>query len=1217
MKANLRMFCMALVAAATTMISYAQAPQNFTGKLWNYDFEKGPHGWDFTAESSDQNYNPWMPQTKGPEKGAGYHGYANLALEIWKGAGSGVKDNSASQTLKNLPNGTYVFGAYMTATNDSWEPSIDVIEGVYIFANEDEMPVATHRVEGMNEKWAHSIKFNVATVVEDGTLKVGAKCVSTNASFLTIDNATLYYFGDMSKSAALYEMAKLDMAASVAVADTCLAHTMNVDTLAYLNGAIAAAKAIEDVEDAAQLDEDVYWGIRLAVKSIASYNKLGTALASAKEIRDMEWSDFAFTVNALNALKELINEADAMYTEAKVHNVYADTMAMKLDEAAALLQLDSCYIKADEYAAISDELPTSGEAGEYTQAMVDQIEAIIEEILLELDSANEGAISAVEAKKNCEARFAQIQSIIDSPVAFAEFPIIIPREETIKLNDHYLLKGATLNANGYATFTSPLYRFNEPLTRVRFIIKENGGNKMCGNYPFTSLATFHMFDEEGNQIELTEENVYSNADFNKLGGNDGQGIMGMLDNDPNTYFHTTYNVNHGINEYHYIEVVLPEDEEYTAFSFTITARPNAGLTNQFPAVLDIRYVSDVVTELQQLVAEVDAIAPVQGTSVGLYNTDVTVFYNALAIAKELIAADYASEEDAQAAFDNLKAAAENLNKSLVWPDPEKQYRVVSAVAFIDNLDVQKAITGHLDGDSIQRLYWETAIADSIDQLFAFEKIENDEGKYLYTMKQVTSGLYVNTYYRADSTVDHEIFSLSLEPGEVELRPQGEGRFTVGQGPLGGYHDDVNYMHANGHNTGKGEGSHVIKWNTEPSGTSWWYIREMTKLPATVESASADQFRTPDLHLYAKVNQLTLTADKDCAFEDLKVYDKKGEEISYTAVKNGATATLVLDAAKASISFAFANAEGVSSVKVEGSLTTKSDVTKLQNAYDAAIAVKVVEGDEVGQVKDLSAYNKAIATAEEILLVGGSDDLIAKTTEDLKAAVANIKYNLPEEGKNYFIQSALPWMTRWNSEMDIFVRDDSDYVYWNYVNIRDLNHQWQFIACGERNGMPAYYLKNVGTELYLSTPRPAPLNNANGGRLFMTEDTDSTGTEGYYAAPFNIHFLSEGKVAIGDAREGNANGSWCLHPMNHSSGTGYVAYGYMISWGKGDAASAMRIVSAEKVIADFMTNIEDVEIADEQVAPAAKGIYDLFGRRIMTPAATGIYIVDGKKRVIKK
>ena len=1227
MKTTLRMLCLGIAAAATSLVGFAQEPQNFTTKLWNYDFEKGPHGWDITAESTDQNYNCWMPQTKGPGVSEGYHGYNNLALENWKGAGSGVKDNSVSQTLTGLPNGTYVFGAYMTATNDSWEPSIEDIEGVYLFANEAEIPVATHRVEGMSVKWAHSIKFNVATVVEDGILKVGAKCVSTNASFLTMDNATLWYFGDMSKDAALNEMAKIDLAASAAIGDTCVALKMNVDTLAYLEGAIAAAKAIAGVEEAVQLDEDLWWGMRLAKKSAASYNTLASAIASAKTVRDMQWSEYDNTVAALNALKALIDEAEAMYSEAKAINVDVDTMAMNLDEASALLQLDSCYIQGEEYDAICDDLPVSGEPGEYTEAMQDQIENMIEEVFMVLTEAEEGVTSAVEAKKFCENKFVQIQNILDNPVAFAQFPIVIPRDETVKLNDMYLLQGATLTSEGYPTYTSPLYRFDEPLTRIRFTLKENGGNRMCGNYPFTSLATFHLFDEEGNQIELTEENIVCNADHNALGGNDGQGIIGMLDNDPATYFHTSYST--VVNEYHYIEVTLPEDQEYTAFSFTITGRPNAGLTNQFPAVLDIRYVSDIITDLQKLVAEVDGMAPIQGTSVGFYNTDVNVFYKALEEAKALIDADYADEDDVEAAIENLSAATAELKASFVLPVAEKKYRIVSSESsFYEKQGVHKAMTIY-EGDSLKPnwLWWEDACADSVKQVFSFEFIGEANDKIYYAIKHDVTGKYLADWYDADGVrpLSNAVFTLAETPDSFELRNLGAGEFAIGREGYSG-----TYMHMLNHNSGvadpnasaqsgigkgKGISSAIITWVNAAFDDSGWYILEMATLPTTVETESDELFRSKLIYLYSKVNQLVLTADKECAFDDLKIYDMLGEEQTFTVVKSGATATIALDVAKTAFLFSFANAEGVTSVKVEGALTAKSDLTDLQTAYDAATAISVVEGDEVGQVKDLSAYKKAIATAEEILLVGGSDELIQKTIEDLNAAVAGITYNLPEAGKNYFILSALPWMDRWGSEMDIFVKDGDDFVYWSYVNIKNLNHQWQFIDCGEQNGMPAYLLKNVGSELYLSTPRP--IGNVNGGRLFMTEDTDSTGTEGYYAAPFNIHFLADGKVAITDAREGNANGSWALHPMNHQTGTGYVAHGYMISWGKGDAASAMRIVSAEKVISDFMTGIEDVEIADEQVAPAVKGVYDLFGRRIEAPAATGIYIVDGKKRVIKK
>ena len=62
---------------------------------------------------------------------------------------------------------------------------------------------------------------------------------------------------------------------------------------------------------------------------------------------------------------------------------------------------------------------------------------------------------------------------------------------------------------------------------------------------------------------------------------------------------------------------------------------------------------------------------------------------------------------------------------------------------------------------------------------------------------------------------------------------------------------------------------------------------------------------------------------------------------------------------------------------------------------------------------------------------------------------------------------------------------------------------------------------------------------------------------------------------------------------------------------------MYVVEADAYYVQYYTDIEDVELTEQPVAPAVKGIYDLFGRRIDTPATTGIYIVDGVKRVIKK
>ncbi|MBR6629659.1 MAG: hypothetical protein IKL03_06875 [Bacteroidaceae bacterium] len=89
----------------------------------------------------------------------------------------------------------------------------------------------------------------------------------------------------------------------------------------------------------------------------------------------------------------------------------------------------------------------------------------------------------------------------------------------------------------------------------------------------------------------------------------------------------------------------------------------------------------------------------------------------------------------------------------------------------------------------------------------------------------------------------------------------------------------------------------------------------------------------------------------------------------------------------------------------------------------------------------------------------------------------------------------------------------------------------------------------------------------------------------------------------------------LHANQHASGAGKG--GNIVYWSSGlGTASAWRICESEAYITDI-DFFEIEEGADEYVAPAVKGTFDLFGRRIEAPAATGIYIVDGKKVLIKR
>ena len=176
MKKKLRMLCLGIAASVFTA-SFAQV-ENKTSMLVNADMEQGIIGWTIDFEE-----HIWGKNIKSQAAKRGFHGMNGIVLENWKSdATSGLSDNSIRQTVSNLPNGTYVFGAYVGATQQGTEESNrDAVKGVTMFANNASVAVATDNPDNSGAKWAHTAKFNVAASVVDGTLTVGLKAENTNA----------------------------------------------------------------------------------------------------------------------------------------------------------------------------------------------------------------------------------------------------------------------------------------------------------------------------------------------------------------------------------------------------------------------------------------------------------------------------------------------------------------------------------------------------------------------------------------------------------------------------------------------------------------------------------------------------------------------------------------------------------------------------------------------------------------------------------------------------------------------------------------------------------------------------------------------------------------------------------------------------------------------------------------------------------------------------
>ena len=221
---------------------------------------------------------------------------------------------------------------------------------------------------------------------------------------------------------------------------------------------------------------------------------------------------------------------------------------------------------------------------------------------------------------------------------------------------------------------------------------------------------------------------------------------------------------------------------------------------------------------------------------------------------------------------------------------------------------------------------------------------------------------------------------------------------------------------------------------------------------------------------------------------------------------------------------------------------------------------------------------------------------------LDSAVAHLSnyVNYPAADKTYFILSAFEnFKTSHGVDMAIFSR--TDMPAWSYANVGSEAYCWKFVESKRTaEGKRAFYIQNNLTELYMGSAE------ATGEGLFMVDEPSET-------QAYSVDVNTNGTVSLCDGRYSSGR---YLHFNSHGNGAG--VYGSLIYWGT-SAASEVRIVESEMYIQEYLRalNIENIDVTDEYVAPVVKGTFDLFGRRIDTPSTTGIYIIDGKKYVIKK
>lgn len=1284
MRNLLRISLLSVFAVAFTSLAFADG-KDVSGKIWNGDAEQGLSGWEVTF-STDNNVDGriWKisNHTEGTGAGSmGYWGFNSHCLEIWAGQTDGIGNpvgkNSISQVVSDLPNGTYVFGAFTIATIQShgtsenktkYIPTKGDVEGVYMFANDVKSYIATNDPEAADSlPEAHAVKLNVAAQVIDGTLKFGFGAEEgTPASFICFDNATLYYFGDVEPDAALAEAYKMDLQKAVAASDTLKKYPMAAAVLAELNAAGEAAADANGVEACMAAEENVRLASLAARISINQYKRLVDAINHANSVLEQEWS--SFVEDQLNELKEATAKAEE---DLKAGELVGDELTAYIDDfnnTINKVEIDELYDLLDaleqfinDFESISDADPNlfcggshpgfGEEVGQYPYSEQEKLAALLEEA-----QELEGAISdeSVPASQGV-AMIEKIKSEVAATMANANkepvlpFDAILvpdpndPTKPLLRTSQSGLASDAAITPYKQTSLrggADEVFRYESPvfglpyavdklvITVTHTIYNDRPRDEGYNDGPYFNLTEFYLFDENGEEITLSAEDFGSNAKEPNEGS-----YAGLLDGDTQTFFHSRWSSKNNETGYHTLEITMPED--LYKFSFAMEVIFNDTRISNMPTEIVVSGMTHTAADLSAAISDAEGLAVmgyVQGDEPGFNSGDFTKIFalkEALSAAKAVLNNEESTDEELVAATEALELAAaeadgvEGLDMNL--PKPGVAYKLANQAPFVSGQGKVKNMT--VFQDSI--LWWADADPADAYQDFTFEKVDGpDEEDLYFHIKNVKTGKYIGLFTEQPGFEgDNEIIwgnnwhiRLSDTPAPIRMRSLGFGQVHFWSA------EDVDEtawlgIHACNHNSGSattragdqggGKGfsdapdgysihgvcGPIVQWGTDAYGASAWYIRQQEELPLSILTGAG--FEKVPHHLYQPVDIMTIQADKACAFANLQLTDILGEPIEYTAEQSDAVST-VITFAKHTESFylSFDNAEGVGTVTVTGGVAEKSELAKLQEAYDAVAGTEYTEGSDIGCVKSLAALNAALAKAESLLQgSAATDEEFKAAREALTAAVDGLEVVMPEEGKSYFLVNAFDvFEQNFGTTMALFSNPDNGMPGWTYISINNPNYEWQFEYVDDEK--KDFRLFNVGTQDYISgsTGGDHVMTASNGGKYTLIARGNQK---------FNILNTDEGA-----SNDGSASGTWMIHAKNHNGGAN--PFGSICMWGNDNPTKSEWYIKESGTV---KTSIDEVSVEPENLSGIANGTYDLTGRRVANPEK-GLYIMNGKKVLVK-
>lgn len=1226
-------FCVAIAAAMMVLPAMATGT-DVTNKLVNANGDTQLKGWTIHyTRTGVKDGMAWAVSNHSDEKGGGDSGYWNWKapnFELWNSSQTVVAANNISQTVKNLPNGTYVVGAFCVAARSGYDANdpkdYENAYGGYIYANGDTVAIATNILSDCTERtWLHARRFNVATTVTDGTLKVGIGAKADNNLFwLGFDNMTLYSFGDVSTDEALLAMAKLNLVEDVAVADSLKAHPMTAEGSEALATALPFAEKANTLDDIAYAEDTIRIACAKARRGVHAMNRIVEQLNLAKEVAAGDWS--AMVLQQLKELNQAIESVEADLAANSLTYDQIDSYAENFQEYIDQVRIDALWDAYDDLSTflyspdeITEETPCFGqtyhpgfgeEEGQYSFEQEEQLYILLDKIGNILADIEEKKMSAssgfeyIEIIKNAVRRCVSSVNSFVTELPYNWITISNPDDPTqpywyTNENDTYLVTNYTFNTmlcgveRKVWRMVSPKFQLVAPIQELSLTIGSVYVSDKC-----CLIDELYFFDGNGERIIVPESNISFSA------SSEGK-KSAFQDNSPSAAYirfkgTVTFKFEKPLSEFYIAYENMANDWrlQNTAFYFTLTGRSTCDV------------------ELAQAIDVANSIGAYEGVDPGFYTSLPEGLTEAIANAKEA----QASGTDAEkvAATDALLAAIDLVEGMEPLPIIEGvEYIIPSGYAAFHKSGGVRKVMSVLQ-DSI--LWWETADPTNKTQRWVFEKVDasdlNDNFDY-YNVKNVGTGKYLARFVRSGEASEPTGEAIRWgNPAYVKLgeTPCRWRVFGLGYGQWGlkaEVGDGGWYMcHVGNHNSGNpstnpgsdgggkssvnpngysinGVCGPVVQWEgTAGGGSSWYIFSDMETVPLNV--AVSNEKKT--YHFNTATSVYSLTADKNCAFENLKVYNLNNQAVTFEKKQTNNSVIIKFPEVTADFSFTFDNKEGVQTITIDASSFEKTKFELLQEAYNA-VNKNYTEGTDVGNIKSLKDYNAAIERAEYLLENGGSDEELVAATEALYAANDGLEMVLPKEGKTYIIRNVANQEYQWGGQdVGIYNHSETSTLGYDYLDDQNPAFQWEFINVPEL-GESHFFIRSLMDSTYINYPdgfnQPIPLSSQACSWEIINNGTLNS---------ISIHADCSTDI------------NWSLH--NPYNGT----FGTIVIWGPAAVGSRFYV----KELVDEETKVYDLEDLVNTNSPVIqRGVYDLTGRRIEGMPESGLYIIDGKKRYIRK